>query len=60
MYLRAAINGLQTASPKGLVAGLREIDEQATVVHASWDGTAFDGLADLSWILVVEKEVRIT
>jgi len=57
---REANNEHQTASPKGLVAGLRHGngEDQAAVIHASCDRTAFDRLPPLNWILVVEKEVR--
>jgi len=50
----------QTASPKGLVAGLPYSAEpdQTSIIRAACDGSVSAGIGHLKWILVVEKEVR--
>lgn len=50
----------QTASPKGLIAGLHRFDgaDRASMIHAPCRSTAFGRLGHLKWILVIEKEVR--
>ncbi|KEF51453.1 uncharacterized protein A1O9_12370 [Exophiala aquamarina CBS 119918] len=46
------------ASPKGLVAGLKtgNLTDQIVIIHDCYDLTTFDHLANINWILVVEKE----